>query len=166
MPPSDVARNVQLSFLDRLIDDRPDLKTDPFLSRSESLRRFRRAIKRDLEFLLNSVRNVAPIPDSYNEVKNSLYLYGLPDLNSVTLDSPQDETRLLRSLEEAISNFEPRLSRVRVTSYERLSKKKSALFFHVEALLMIDPAPEPISFDTVLEIAKGTYSVKEGQSSA
>jgi len=27
---------------------------------------------------------------------------------------------------------------------------------------MIDPAPERISFDTVLEITKGAYSVKEG----
>jgi hypothetical protein len=28
---------------------------------------------------------------------------------------------------------------------------------------MIDPAPERISFDTVLEIAKGSYTVKEDQ---
>jgi hypothetical protein len=31
----------------------------------------------------------------------------------------------------------------------------------VEAMLMIDPAPERIAFDTVLEITKGSYSVKE-----
>jgi hypothetical protein len=31
----------------------------------------------------------------------------------------------------------------------------------VEAVLMVDPAPERISFDTVLEISKGAYSVKE-----
>jgi len=162
MPP-EPERIVQLSLLDRLLDHQPDQRRDPHLSRSESLRQFRRGIKRDLEFLLNSVRNVEPVPPSYSEVERSLYRYGLPDLNSVTLDNPQDETRLLRSLEDAITAFEPRLSRVRVTSYERLSKKKAALFFHVEALLMIDPAPEPISFDTVLEIAKGSYSVKEGR---
>jgi hypothetical protein len=28
-------------------------------------------------------------------------------------------------------------------------------------MLMIDPAPERISFDTVLEVTKGAYSVKE-----
>jgi hypothetical protein len=29
---------------------------------------------------------------------------------------------------------------------------------------MVDPAPEPISFDTVLEVSKASYSVKEGTS--
>lgn len=161
MPP-EVERTVQLSILDRLTDEQPDVRTDPYLSRSESLRRFRRSIKRDLEFLLNSVRNAEPVPESYKELRKSLYLYGLPDLNSIALENQQDESRLVRSLEDAISRFEPRLSRVHVIAYERLTKKKSALLFRVEALLMIDPAPEPISFDTVLEVSKASYSVKEG----
>lgn len=163
MPP-EVERTVQLSILDRLTDEQPDVKSDPYLSRSESLRRFRRSIKRDLEFLLNSVRNADPIPESYKELRKSLFLYGLPDLNGVALENQQDEARLVRALEDAISRFEPRLSRVHVTTYERLTKKKSSLLFHVEALLMIDPAPEPISFDTVLEVSKASYSVKEGTS--
>jgi type VI secretion system protein ImpF len=162
--PSGLERNVRLSLLDRLIDHDPESKNDPHMSRFESLNQFRRSIKRDLEFLLNTVRNADPIPDAYNELKRSVYFYGLPDLNGVALENPQDEARLLRSLEDAITTFEPRLSRVRVIAYERLSKKKSSLVFHVEALLMIDPQPEPISFDTVLEIAKGSYTVKEGQS--
>jgi type VI secretion system protein ImpF len=148
--------------LDRLIDHDPESKTDPHVSRFESLNQFRRSIKRDLEFLLNTVRIADPVPDAYQELRRSLYLYGLPDLNGVALDNQQDEARMLRSLEEAISEFEPRLTRVRVASYERLSKKRSALLFHVDALLMIEPQPEPISFDTVLEIAKGSYSVKDG----
>ncbi len=163
MPAGDVERSVQLSVLDRLIDNRPDSKIDPPLSRSESLRRLRNAVKRDLEWLLNSSRTAEPIPETYKEVLSSLYVYGLPDINSVTLDNSQDEARLVRSLETAILTFEPRLMRVRVTTYERLSKKKTALVFHVEAYLMIDPAPERISFDTVLEIAKGSYTVKEDQ---
>jgi type VI secretion system protein ImpF len=162
MPP-ELERNVRLSILDRLIDTDRDAKSDPHVSRFESLNQFRRSIKRDLEFLLNAVRNSDPIPDSYHEVKRSVHLYGLPDLNGVALENQQDEARMLRSLEEAITMFEPRLSRVRVSTGERLSKKKTALLFHVDALLMIDPEPEPIAFDTVLEIAKGTYSVKEGQ---
>lgn len=162
MPP-ELERNIRLSLLDRLIDREPETKTDPYLSRFESLNQFRKSIKRDLEFLLNTVRNTDPIPEAYQELKRSVYLYGLPDLNGIALENQQDEARMLRSLEEVISTFEPRLSRVRVTSYEPLSKKKSALLFHVDAVLMIEPHPEPISFDTVLEIAKGSYSVKESQ---
>jgi type VI secretion system protein ImpF len=160
--PAELERNVRLSVLDRLIDGDPEAKSDPHVSRFESLNQFRKSIKRDLEFLLNAVRNAEPIPESYHEVKRSIHRYGLPDLNGVALENQQDEARLLRSLEEAITMFEPRLSRVRVSAAERLSKKKAALLFHVDALLMIDPEPEPIAFDTVLEIAKGSYSVKEG----
>ncbi len=163
MPP-EVERSIRQSLLDRLIDRDPEARIDPHMSRMESLHQFRRSIKRDLEYLLNTVRNSDPVPDAFSELKRSVYYYGLPDLNGVALENPQDEARMLRSLEDVISMFEPRLARVRVTSYERLSKKKSSLLFHVDAVLMIEPHPEPISFDTVLEIAKGSYSVKDGQS--
>jgi type VI secretion system protein ImpF len=161
MAAGEVERNVQLSVLDRLIDQQPESRVDAPMSRSESLRRFRRSIKRDLEFLLNSVRNATPIPDHMRQLRTSVFRYGLPDLNGVALENPQDEARLLRSMEEAISTYEPRLKRVRVTASERLTKKKSSLVLHVEAMLMVDPAPEPIAFDTVLEIAKGSYSVRD-----
>jgi type VI secretion system protein ImpF len=157
----DLERSVQLGLIDRLIDNRPDSKVESALSRQESLARFRSAVKRDLEWLLNTIQTVEAVPESYKELRDSLYFYGLPDITSVTLESGQDEQRLVRSLEKAIEKFEPRLARVQVTTYERLTKKKAALQFHVEALLMIDPAPERISFDTVLEIARGAYSVKD-----
>ena len=38
------------------------------------------------------------------------------------------------------------------------------LRFQIEALLLMDPAPELISFDTVLELASGEYQVKGEQS--
>ena len=85
MPPGDVERSIQLSVLDRLIDNRPDSKLDPPLSRSESLRRLRNAVKRDLEWLLNAARVSETVPDAYKEVQSSMYVYGLPDINSVTL---------------------------------------------------------------------------------
>jgi type VI secretion system protein ImpF len=161
MAQGDIERSVQLSLLDRLTDNRPDSKVEPVLSRAESLRRLRSSVKRDLEWLLNSVQTVEPVPQSYKELRDSMYFFGLPDITSVTLNSSHDEDRLLRSLETAIERFEPRLARVHVTAYERLSKAKAALQFHVEAMLMIDPAPERIEFDTVLEIARGSYSVKD-----
>jgi type VI secretion system protein ImpF len=164
MPQGDVERSVQLGLLDRLIDNRPDSRVEPALSRRESLRRLRSAVKRDLEWLLNAVRTIESVPDSYTELRNSLYFYGLPDINSLTLESAHDEQRLVRSLESAIARFEPRLSKIRVTTYERLTKKKAALQFHVDALLMIQPAPERISFDTVLEVARGSYQVKDDSS--
>jgi type VI secretion system protein ImpF len=164
MPSGDVERSVQLSLLDRLLNSQSDSRHNAPISRSESLRLLRQSVKTNLEWILNASRTVEPIPESYKEVQSSLYVYGLPDINSVTLDNAQDEARLVRSLESAIVIFEPRLTRVRVSTYERLSKKKTSLVFHVEATLMSEPEPERIFFDTVLEIAKGAYTVKDDQS--
>ena len=48
-----------------------------------------------------------------------------------------------------------------MTSRDPYRATQQAITFHVEAMLMIDPAPERISFDTVLEMTKGAYSVKD-----
>jgi type VI secretion system protein ImpF len=121
----------------------------------------RAAVKRDLEALLNTIRIADKVPEAYTELRDSLWLYGLPDINSISLQNAQDEDRLLRGLERAIQLFEPRLARVRVTSYDRVVKSRQVVEFHLEAMLMIEPAPERIAFDTVLEIGKGSYRVKD-----
>ncbi len=156
-------RNVQQSLLDRLIDREPDAPVDPPLTRSQSLRELRASVKRQVEWTLNTVRTIEEAPAGGEELRKSLFFYGLPDFTSLALDSAQDEHRMLHSLEDAISLFEPRLTRVRVTSYERLSRKRAAINFHIEALLMVEPAPERISFDTVLEVSRGSYQVKDQQ---
>jgi type VI secretion system protein ImpF len=154
-------KNIQPGLLDRLIDLDPGTSVDPSVSRAESLRQFRAAVTRDLESLLNSTRPQIELPDAYKELEKSLLAYGLPDISSMSIENTRDQKRLLRSLESSIELFEPRLARVRVTSNDRLKKGEQTITFHVEAILMIDPAPERISFDTVLEISKGAYSVKE-----
>ena len=161
MPSNDSGRAVQLSILDRLTDDEPAVRTEAPITREKSLRMMRVAVQRDLEALLNTIRIAGKAPETYTELRDSLWLYGLPDINSISLQNQQDEERLLRSLERAIQQFEPRLSRVRVTSYDRILKSRQVVEFHVEAMLMIEPAPERIAFDTILEIGKGSYRVKE-----
>jgi type VI secretion system protein ImpF len=160
MAGADYDRAVQLSLLDRLIDREPDQRAEAGITRAESLRRLRSSIRRDVESLLNTVRTNEP-PPALRELKDSLYTYGIPDITSMSLESGQDAQRLLRSLESAISFFEPRLANVRVTSYDKISRKRMSMEFHIEALLLIDPAPERLSFDTVFEVARGFYKVEE-----
>lgn len=160
MPANDHERAVQLSILDRLVDNEPDSRIDVTVSREKSLRQLRAAVKRDLESLLNTSRSAEPLPETFSELQNSLWTYGFPDINSITLQNAQDELRLLRGLERAIQKFEPRLGRVRVTSVEGFSKVRQTVEFHIEAMLMIDPLPERIAFDTMLEVGKGSYRVK------
>jgi type VI secretion system protein ImpF len=155
-------RIVQQGLFDRLIDLEPTVRSEAPMSRAESLRLFRLSVKRDLEWLLNSSRAPLELPEAYSELQKSLLTYGLPDISNVAIQNSGDEKKLLRSLEQAIELFEPRLARARVTSRTAPSKRRQSITFHVEAILMIDPAPERIAFDTVLEISRGAYSVTEG----
>jgi type VI secretion system protein ImpF len=154
-------KSIQQGLLDRLIDLEPENRQEAPMTRAESLRQLRAAVKRDLEWLLNTTRMPIEVPEACEEVKNSVLFFGLPDIASIFIADTGEQVRLLRSLEAAVETFEPRLVRARVTTREKYRAAQQAITFHVEAMLMIDPAPERIAFDTVLEITKGSYSVKE-----
>jgi type VI secretion system protein ImpF len=87
-------------------------------------------------------------------------MFGLPDLTSFSLSSPKDRTRLLRALQNTIRVFEPRLANVRIVPLDANDPSRNTLSFRIEGLLIMDPAPEHVSFDTVLELARGEYAVK------
>jgi type VI secretion system protein ImpF len=159
MAQPDSDRALQQCLLDRLIDLEPASGVEPPSTRAQSLRQFKAAVRRDLEWLLNTHRSIDEIPETYKELPKSVFVYGLPDLAGVALQSAQDERRLVRMIETAISTFEPRLTRVRVTPRQAVTKSVHSLAFQIEAMLLIDPAPERISFDTVLEVARGAYEV-------
>src|SRR5262245_47281665 len=137
-------KSVQPSLLDRLIDLDPSNRQEAPVGRAESLRQFRAAVKRDLEWLLNTTCAPIEIPETCEEAKKSLLRFGLPDIASISIQDQGEELRLLRSLEKAIEQFEPRLARARVTNKEPFRATNQAITFHVEAMLLIDPAPERI----------------------
>ena len=164
MAKRDTSGPVTLSVLDRLIDKDPKVSSEVPLTRAQSLRELKIAIKRDLEWLLNTRRTIDPSPDSARETVRSVYHYGFPDISSKSLLSARDHNDLVREMESAISLFEPRLKRAKVRM-ERVEGGYRALRFVIEGLLCMDPAPEPVRFDTVLELSKGQYEVK-GEDSA
>jgi type VI secretion system protein ImpF len=73
--------------------------------------------------------------------------------------SNQDQNDLVREMESVITVFEPRLKRVKVRM-EPLGDNSRDLRFVIDGLLNVDPAPEPVRFDTVLEIGSGQYEVR------
>lgn len=152
---------VTLSVLDRLFDAHPEEKADPPITRNESLRRMKSALKRDMEWLLNTRRCqvMEEFVDDPGELTRSLLNYGLPDISSMSVQSGKDHNRILRQMEEAVEYFEPRLKNVRV-SLRPVEKTSRTLRFSIEALLMIDPAPEQVRFDTVLELTSGDIEVR------
>ena len=150
---------VTLSVLDRLIDNEPKQSAEAPLTRAQSLRALKAAVKCDLEWLLNTRRTIDPAPDSARETVRSVYHYGFADISSKSVLSTQDQNDLVREMESAIAIFEPRLKRVKVRM-EPLGESSRELRFVIDGLLNVDPAPEPVRFDTVLEIGRGQYEVK------
>jgi type VI secretion system protein ImpF len=151
---------VTLSVLDRLIDEKPNLSSEPAMLRAKSLRELRAAVRRDLEWLLNSRQPVQTPPKQCEHVEKSLYNYGLPDINSANVASPEGRNRLMRAMEAALALFEPRLANVRVVMTSAAGEKTPQLRFRVEGLLRIDPTPEQVSFDTLFEMSNGEYKVQ------
>jgi type VI secretion system protein ImpF len=155
---------VTQSVLERLIDLEPTAGTDPPQTRPQSVRQMKAALRRDLEWLLNTRRIAGGVPEAYPQLEGTLYGFGLPDVSHLNASSMRDRNRLLRMLENTIGSFEPRLSGVKVSLVESGSNNGRQLRFQIEGLLLMDPAPELVSFDTVLQLSSGEYQVKGEQS--
>lgn len=79
MPRVDTESTITQSILDRLIDVEPQTPTDIYTTRMQGIRQMKAALRRDLEWLLNTRRIAVPLDESETELANSLYNYGLPD---------------------------------------------------------------------------------------
>lgn len=162
MAQPEAERTAQWSVLDRLIDTDPDTTGEPALTWAQSVRELKRGVRRDLEWLLNTRRIVEPAPDGFIELRQSLYEFGLPDITSVSAESTDQCNWLRRQVEETITLFEPRLAGARVTVVTGEEPGRREVRFVVEALLRMEPNPEQVVFDTVLQVASATFEVKGG----
>jgi type VI secretion system protein ImpF len=147
------------SVLDRLLDFEPELTREPLASRAKSLRQLKQSVRRDLEWLLNTRRVATEIPADLKEVSRSLANYGLPDFSGISIENPAEQKRMRREIQETIATFESRLENVVVT-LEGKRDTERALRFRIDARLKVEPAPEPVTFDTVLQLGSGQYNVQ------
>jgi len=147
------------SVLDRLLDYEPEMSREAVATRSKSLRDLKQSVRRDLEWLLNTRQMAGGVPSDLKETSNSVAAYGLPDFTHLSIDSGADQKFIKREVEEAIRRFEQRLENV-VVSMETAKSIDRVLRFRIDAHLKIDPVPEPITFDTVLQLGNGEYMVR------
>ncbi len=125
-----------------------------------TLTQLKNDVSRDLANLLNTRQELEDeLPLEFKEVRTSLLAYGLPDFTAFSLTNTADRKRIRRGVEQAIAAFEPRLKSVRVT-LDPPQKFDQVLRFRIEALMRVDPAPEPVTFDAVLQMTTQEYSVR------
>jgi type VI secretion system protein ImpF len=159
MARADLDNLVTIPLLDRLIDRDPRNSQEALMSRAQSVRLLKESLRRDLEWLLNTRRIKEESTDPKAELTHSLYNYGLPDLTHFSFHSARDMNRVTWLLENTVAVFEPRLrdAKVYIEPSERGTLK---IKFRVEGILIMDPAPERVSFDTTLDVTSQNYTVE------
>jgi type VI secretion system protein ImpF len=152
---------VTLSVFDRLIDRDPKNPSgEEPMTRAQSVRELKAAVRRDLEWILNSRRIVLPPDAALTELNKSVYVFGLSDFTGWSLNSNRDQIRLLRSVHQTIKVFEPRLGNVNIIPIESQTISTRTMRFRIEAMLLMDPAPEQVSFDTLLDLTSAKYQLQ------
>jgi len=138
------------SILDRLVGDKP----------VHDLEDLKASLARDLEALLNTRQQaLEEIPAGLN-ISHSLLTYGIPDFTSYNVNNQDDRKRIRKALEQTVRDFEPRLERVNVVLEPAGENSHAALHFRIEGLLRVEPAPEPVIFNAVLEVNTQQLTVK------
>jgi type VI secretion system protein ImpF len=149
------------SVFDRLLDDDPTNSREPATSRRQVLRDLKLSVRRDLENLLNTRQRYGQWPASLAELETSLVNYGIPDFTGVNMSIPSERERLRGVIQRVIEQFEPRFRTVRVQLLENLEAFDRILRFRIDGLLEVDPAPEPVVFDSQLEPTTATFEVRD-----
>ena len=162
---------IVFSVLNRLVTDKQSGRKGMVTAAAESrgprqggytrseFERYRAAVRQDLEWLLNTRQPPLNPYEHWPAAKASVINFGLPDISSLGLRSASDQRALRGAIELCLRTYEPRLTDVRVT-LEGSDTTDRKLRFHIEGSMKLDPAPEDISFDTVLELTSGEYKVK------
>jgi type VI secretion system protein ImpF len=160
----DVARRAparpQLALLDRLIDDAPEKSRDEPMSPTEALQRLRASVRRDVEALLNARRRWRSWPASLNELTVSPLNFGIPDCSGGTFHGQAEREVLRREIEDTLRRFEPRFRSVHVTLSNTENRLDTTLRLRIDAMLHAEPAPEPITFDTIVDPATADVLVR------
>ena len=160
---------LQPSLLDRLSDDAPGQLHEPREQRVLSMRALRKAVLRDLGWLLNStalggMQDLSGYPLAARSVLN----FGLPDLSGKTATG-LDPLVLARRIQQVIEDFEPRIlpGSVQVTPLCRHTEHASPnqVAFEIHGELWGQPLPERLYLKTELDLEAGDvklYSIDAG----
>ncbi|NYE60068.1 type VI secretion system protein ImpF [Duganella sp. 1224] len=147
---------LQPALLDRLTDDAPQAQLESRDQRVLSMRGLRKAVLRDLGWLLNSTGLAAVQPlDGTPLAAQSVLNFGLPDLTGKTA-SGLDRAALARRIRQAVWDFEPRILRdsLRVVALAP-GAAANQVAFEIHGELWGQPLPERLYLKTELDLEIG-----------
>ncbi len=147
------------SVYDRLIDNDPSSLEESQGSRSQVLFELKQSVRRDLQNLLNTRWKCVSWPPDYEELELSLINYGIPDFSGVNMGGPEAQKRLIEIVERAIEFFEPRFHRFSLLPSTNRNDYDRTLRFKIDGFLKAEPSPEPVSYDTTMDVSSAQFKV-------
>jgi len=146
---------LQPSLLDRLTDDAPDHKRESLDQQSLSMQQLRRAVLRDLAWLLNTTNLVATDDlDGAPLAAKSTINFGIPSFAGL-IGTARKVGSLEAGIAEAIRAFEPRIRadslKVRLRPAQD-SQPSAALTFEIQGELWAQPVPQQLFLETMIEL--------------
>jgi type VI secretion system protein ImpF len=149
-----------LSVLDRLLDSAENAGAPAGQRpRAHTVNDLKAAIRRDVEDLLNTYRRAQGVPPDLKALEDSVFTYGVPDMLAENLATVARRRQVVADLEAAIRRWEPRLSHLEVTMLDNADAADRSLRFRISAEIDLDPAAEPVIFDSVVDPASNTVLV-------
>jgi type VI secretion system protein ImpF len=165
MPDITSRERLKPSLLDRLTDLNPEQTRESMETAAQSGTQLKEAVRRDLAWLLNTVRLSAAtdLLQDHPETLRSVLNYGIPDLAGRTL-SGLNARELEKALREVLWQYEPRLLRRTVQLRVATDKKRmgqNAIVFYVDAELYSQPFPIALCLRTEINLEDGSVRVEE-----
>ncbi len=149
------------SLLDRLIDEEPDSVLSVSKSYGVLLNDIKSSIRRDLECLLNTRLYRQKFPEKFSELDVSLVNYGLPDFSVIQLGSDEGKEKFRIEVQQIIEKYEPRFKRVLVELEQVGEEYERTLYMKISAILMIEPDPIPLLFDSRVKTMDKAVRLRE-----
>lgn len=154
---------LQPCVLDRLTDHEPETKQESRDRRVVSPARYKSAVLRDLEMLLNS--KTQPFGDGiydFSEAARSVLNYGIPDLCGVIVGSI-NPAEIESRVKQALLRFEPRIlpESLSVRIITQLDAESiRTLSFEIEGQLWAQPVPDHVFVKTEVDLESGHHTLK------
>lgn len=157
---------LQPSLLDRLTDNAPDNQRESFDQQTLSMMQLRRAVLRDLAWLLNTT-NLAATEDlaGLALAARSTINYGVPGMAGM-VSSSNRLSSLESGISDAIRAFEPRIrpETLKVRLREDTGEKATpAVVFEIEGELWAQPVPEQLFLESSIELETRLAVVTEAR---
>ncbi|ETD67476.1 hypothetical protein V757_11315 [Pelistega indica] len=152
-------------LLDRLTDNAPEKKTEALDSNIMNADQLKRAVLRDLAWLLNTV-NLESIKelDGLEYVKQSSINFGITPMAGQRM-SEIDPHEIEEKVLQAILNFEPRLlpDDLEVTCVQETHDLEhyNVLFLIIKGMLWCNPYPVEFYVKTEIDLESGHIEMKE-----